>query len=249
MSTAQPSLSMGRKPLLFAVDASGRTAGVCVQQEEELLFEQILNEGLTHSETLLPLIDTAFCTLGMEPKDVDLYAVTGGPGSFTGLRIGMALVKGLALPGNVPMATVSTLLAAARGCPFEGRIVAALDARRGEVYWALFERGRGGKGFQRLLTDAAQPAAALAEKLDFSADRPLCFTGDGAAICLDLYGGMPGVEPQPAPCHIARGTALEALDLWQQGSVDAAEKARPAYLRLSQAERERIRREDSKPKH
>ena len=124
---------------ILAVDTAGKTAGVAVMEDDRLLYEVYLDAGLTHSETLLPMVDAALKACRLSCADIDLYGVNAGPGSFTGLRIGLAAVKGLALPRQTPCAPVSTLEALAAAHIGEGTVVCALDARRGQVYSAAFD--------------------------------------------------------------------------------------------------------------
>ena len=142
---------------LLAVDTAGKTAAVAVMAQDRLLYEAQLNNGLTHSETLLPMIDTALRCAGLGMEQLDLLAVTNGPGSFTGLRIGLSVVKGLAQPRQLPCVGVSTLAALAYGCTGEGTVIGALDARRGQVYWAAFDLA----SHARLTDDAAEPVEKL----------------------------------------------------------------------------------------
>ena len=138
---------------ILAVDTAGRSASVALLRDDTLLYETVCNCGLTHSETLMPMVDAALKTAGLHPEDIELYAVTAGPGSFTGLRIGMSAVKGMALVHQTPCAGVSTLEALARCHTGEGVVVCAMDARRGQVYWAAFDL----ETHQRLTPDAAAP--------------------------------------------------------------------------------------------
>ncbi len=232
---------------VVALDSSGKTAGVCVLQDGSILYEKTLTEGLTHSETLLPLLETALASCGLSSGDVTLYAVTAGPGSFTGLRIGAALVKGLALPFGTPVVPVSTLEALAMAISFDGVVVPALDARRGEVYWAAFDRRN---GCLRLASDTVGPAADIAECLAGTA-APIFFVGDGAEICYNMFTyGQAGVSagkatlaPAAPPPPIARGAALVAAAQQNAGNLPSAAALRPVYLRLSQAEREKAARD------
>ena len=122
---------------ILAVDTAGKTAGVALLQDDRLLYEVYLDAGMTHSETLMPMIDTCLKMCGMTCADIDLYGVNAGPGSFTGLRIGLAAVKGLAFPRETLCAPVSTLEALAAAHTGEGTVLCALDARRAQVYSAI----------------------------------------------------------------------------------------------------------------
>lgn len=225
---------------LLAVDTAGKTAAAAVLRDDVLLYETNCNNGLTHSETLLPMIDAALKGCGMTMEDVDVLGVTAGPGSFTGLRIGLSVVKGLAQPRQIPCAGVSTLEALAFGCTGEGTVIGALDARRGQVYWAAFDLATKA----RLTPDAAASAADL-EKFIKECKKPLIFVGDGAALCYNIYGQLPGVLPCPAALRVLRGagTALAARAMYERGECVPPAALLPDYHRLSQAERERAERE------
>lgn len=225
---------------LLAIDTAGKTAAVAVLRDEVLLYEAAANNGLTHSETLLPMVDTALKACGLRCADIDLYGVTAGPGSFTGLRIGLAAVKGMALPRQTPCAGVSTLEALAWGMAGQGTVVGALDARRGQVYWAGFDLAT----HDRLTPDAAAPVQAL-ENFVADCKKPLFFVGDGAALCYNRFSELPGVLPCPQPLRVLRGSgvALAARRMLQAGRTVPPAELLPDYHRLSQAERERAERE------
>ena len=225
---------------LLAIDTAGKTAAVAVLRDEVLLYEAAANNGLTHSETLLPMVDAALKACGLRCADIDLYGVTAGPGSFTGLRIGLAAVKGMALPRQTPCAGVSTLEALAWGMAGQGTVVGALDARRGQVYWAGFDLAI----HDRLTPDAAAPVQAL-ENFVAGCKKPLFFVGDGAALCYNRFSELPGVLPCPQPLRVLRGSgvALAARRMLQAGRTVPPAELLPDYHRLSQAERERAERE------
>lgn len=225
---------------LLAIDTAGKTAAVAVLRDEVLLYEAAANNGLTHSETLLPMVDTALKACGLRCADIDLYGVTAGPGSFTGLRIGLAAVKGMALPRQTPCAGVSTLEALAWGMAGQGTVVGALDARRGQVYWAGFDLAT----HDRLTPDAAAPVQAL-ENFVAGCKKPLFFVGDGAALCYNRFSELPGVLPCPQPLRVLRGSgvALAARRMLLTGRTVSPAELLPDYHRLSQAERERAERE------
>lgn len=224
---------------ILAVDTAGKTAGVAVMQDGRLLYECTLAAGLTHSETLMPLIDTALQLTGLTCADIDLYGVNAGPGSFTGLRIGLAAAKGLAFARNTPCAAVSTLEALAAGQVGEGTVVCALDARRAQVYWAAFDLAT----HTRLAEDDAAPVTAL-EDFVKNCKKPVFFVGDGAALCYNKYGELPGVIPVPAALTGPRaaGIALVAQRMADEGRTVPPAQLLPSYHRLSQAEWERAER-------
>lgn len=226
--------------ITFGLDTAGKTAVVAIQDGDRLLYENFLDCGLTHSETMLPLIDAAFKATGLTPNDIELWGVTSGPGSFTGLRIGLAAIKGLAFVTNAPCAPVSTLEALASAFPCgEGTVITALDARRREVYWAAFDLS----GCKRLLPDEAAPVKNLAEFVK-TCKKPLFFVGDGAALCYNEYGTEPGVVKIPAALSRCRGAAvcLAAQRMYENGDCVEPAALAPSYHRLSQAERERAAR-------
>lgn len=226
------------KPV-FALDTSGKTASVCIRLGQNTLFDTTIDEGLTHSETLLPLVQKAFAATGLLPSQVGLWAATIGPGSFTGLRIGLSMLKGLALPFNkVPAVGVSTLEALAAACGLDGTVVTALDARRGELYWAAFEIA--GTNVQRLVADTAGPAGDIAKNIDLNA-KSVFFVGDGAEICYNTFTSYGGVvrSGNLAAVSVACGAAAVAVQLQVQQQAVPSSLLQPQYLRLSQAERQR----------
>ena len=226
--------------LLFAIDSSGKTASTCVVQEGNTLYSELVAEGLTHSETLLPLIGRTFSAVSLTPKDIDAFAITAGPGSFTGLRIGLSLAKGLCFAHKTPLVSLSTLEAMALACGKKGIIVPALDARRGEVYWAAFYVG---DHCERLAPDTASPAK---EALSFvqAQNQPVFLVGDGAHLCYTECDCNHEVVVESSPLPIACGAAAGAAQFLKTGEKVAAEEVVPVYLRLSQAERERLAKKD-----
>ena len=225
---------------ILAVDTAGKTAGVALLQDDRLLYEVYLDGGMTHSETLMPMIDTCLKLCGLTCADIDLYAVNAGPGSFTGLRIGLAAVKGLAFPRETLCAPVSTLEALAAAHTGEGTVLCALDARRAQVYSAAFDLAT----HARLTPDAAEPVTAL-EAFVKECKKPLIFVGDGAALCYNTYKDQPGILPCPQPLRVLRGAgvALAGKAMWDAGTCVSPAELLPDYHRLSQAERERAERE------
>lgn len=200
---------------VFGMDTAGRTVSVALMRDGQLLYECYQDAGLTHSETLMPLVDAAFKATGLTPADVELWGVCAGPGSFTGLRIGLAAVKGLAFCTGAPCAPVSTLEALAYSFVGEGTVISALDARRGQVYWAAFDLA---PGHARLVPDAAAGLEDMDEFLQ-NCKKPVFFVGDGAALCYNRYGSLPGVLPCPPALQRPRASAvcLAALEMNQKG--------------------------------
>ena len=224
---------------ILGIDTAGRTMSVALLQDDTLVCEQTLATGLTHSETLLPTVDSVLKAAGKTCADIDLFGVCAGPGSFTGLRIGLCAVKGLAFPTGTPCAAVSTLEALAYGHIGQGTIIAAQDARRGEVYWAAFDA----QTHDRLTQDDAAPVSAL-RALAESCPKPLLFVGDGAYLCYQEFAALPGVIICPPALRTGRaaGVCLAAKAMAERGEICTPTALLPSYHRLSQAERERAER-------
>lgn len=232
---------------ILAFDSSAKTAGVAVMQNGKLIYECYLSTGLTHSESLLCLINDAFAATHLSPKSIDLYSVTVGPGSFTGLRIGLALLKGLCMPFGTLCAPVSSLEAIAESCILDGIVLAAMDARRGEVYYAVFSKKDG--VLTRLTDDSADKAeTALARAKEFGS--PVICAGDGAQLCFDaaqdkadciLYPQDMRFGLAGAVCRV--GERMHGMHLTVSGS-----KLSPEYHRFSQAERERLEKLNNEQK-
>ncbi len=223
--------------LMLALESSAKAASAALFEDEKLLAVSVSNAGLTHSRTLLPMAEDLLRNLDKSVRDVGLVAVAHGPGSFTGLRIGMAEAKGLCWALQIPVIGVSTLEAMAFGGPDmdSSMLCCAMDARRGQVYNALFTV-RDGRPV-RLTDDRAISLAELEPELN-SYGKPWILLGDGAELCyntLDKDKLSLHLAPEPLRLQNARGVGLAAMGKAPQ-PVDAL---LPVYLRLSQAERER----------
>ena len=226
---------------VLAIDVSALAASAALTQDGKLLGEFFLNVGLTHSVTLLPMVTQLLRHAGVRADDVDLFAVTNGPGSFTGVRIGVATVKGLAMAADKPCVGISSLEAIAYNLPFcQGLVCCAMDARRDQVYTALFrsENGR----MERLLPDSAMAVTALGERLK-AYDGPVTFLGDGAKLCFDKLSDA-RLTPDNLRFPRASGAA-QAAALGGYTPCSAAELS-VSYLRLSQAERERLEKMEAR---
>ena len=226
---------------ILAVDRAGKTAGVALLQDDRLKYECYLDGGMTHSETLMPLVDAMLRESEQSLSDMDLLAVAAGPGSFTGLRIGVSALKGLAWAADKPCCGVSTLEAMAQNLRhMDGLIVCSMDARRSQVYNAVFA-AEGGQ-LTRLTPDRAIALSQLAEELQGD-PRPKLVVGDGAALCSGFLSEA-GIPCRMAPAQLvmqnAVGVALAAEEMAARGETVSARDLVPVYLRLSQAERERL---------
>ena len=225
--------------LTLAFETSAKAASVALTEDGRLLGESYQNTGLTHSQTLMVMAEDLLKQCGKTMADVTAVAVAEGPGSFTGVRIGVAAAKGLAWGGQLPCYGVSTLEAMAVSLGiYEGHICACMDARRNQVYNALF-LAEGGK-LERLTEDRAIALVDLKSDLEHI-DGPIFLVGDGAVLThRTLSGEIPGLilPPEHKRHQRAVGVGLAAME---QEAVDAAAMA-PNYLRLSQAERERAER-------
>ena len=225
--------------LILAFESSARPASVALLRDGCLLSQYSQCSALTHSRTLLPMAEDMLKNAELTIGDVDLFAVAHGPGSFTGVRIGVSTVKGLAWAANKPCVGVSTLEAMAwHGLAAGGVVCPVMDARRSQVYNALFEI-RDGRPV-RLCEDRPIALEELAPQLK-ELDRPAFLVGDGAAITAK-YLESAGIPFRTAPENLvwqsAWGVAMAAADK----TPGTADSLLPVYLRLSQAERERQER-------
>ena len=232
---------------ILALEPSATACSVALCEDEALIAQSFQNNGLTHSRTLMPMAVSLLDNCGTALDAVELIAVAAGPGSFTGLRIGVAAAKGLAWPGNKPCAACSTLESMAWCLAhLDGEICAVMDARRNQVYNARF-RAAGGR-LERLCPDRAVGLDALADELKKSGN-PQFLVGDGALLCYTTLKEL-GLDIRLAPPHLrhqsAWGVARCALELTRAGRLTDAAGLTPNYHRLSQAERERLKKEQHK---
>lgn len=214
--------------MLLSVDSSAVTASVALTDNEKIIRNEFVNSGLTHSETLLPMVKRV---VGDVPfSDIDAIAITAGPGSFTGVRIGVAMVKGLAFSNNIPCYSISTLEAIAYN--FEnGIICAVMDARRMQFYNALFKVSNG--VVERLTPDRAISIDVLREEL--KKYEEVIIAGDGARLCfesIELDNCRLADEDKLYQNAVSVARAVKNKDLV------SPDRLVPVYLRQSQAERE-----------
>lgn len=229
---------------ILAIETSAVTASVAVTEGERLLAQSFQNSGLTHSATLMPMVADLLKNTGLTLEEMDVIAVAAGPGSFTGVRIGVAAAKGLAWPADKLCAPCSTLESMAWQCAhMDGEIWAVMDARRKQVYNARF-RAAGGV-LTRLSEDRAIAVADLLDEWDGRSDPPI-LVGDGMELCRAAFVER-GLPVEMAPPHLAYqtawGVARAAMELAGRGELVPAGQLVPQYHRLSQAERERLEKE------
>lgn len=226
---------------ILALESSAKAASAALSRDGELVHMEFQLSGLTHSRTLLPMAEEVLRKSGVSLAQVDAVAVSRGPGSFTGVRIGIATAKGLCWGAEKKAIGVSTLEAMAWNAESagEGRLICcSMDARRNQTYNALFtfENGRP----RRLCKDRAIGFPELAEELK-KTDREVFVLGDGAELCyneLEKYG----VKAVLAPEDIRHQNAWGVCRAAEGGEIVSADMLLPVYLRLSQAERERLAR-------
>lgn len=226
---------------ILSIDSSALVASVALCEDEKLLAEYTLNNGNTHSETLLPMVESVLKSFDMTPADIDLFAVSAGPGSFTGVRIGAATIKGLAFASDKPCATVSTLEAIAYNLRIhKGLICPVMNARRSQVYTALFRSD--GKTLTRLMTDSALSIAEL-DRILAEYGEEVCLCGDGYEITEKGFTATPlCYVPERLRLQSAASVAAVALESYKNGIYCSDAELGVNYLRPSQAERERAER-------
>ena len=228
--------------LLLCFETSAKAGSVALFEEGTLLGESYQLTALTHSQTLMVMAEDLLRQCRHTPQEVTAVAVAAGPGSFTGVRIGVAAAKGFAWGRELPCYGVSTLEAMALGLGIhDGYICAAMDARRAQVYNAIF-KAEGGE-VTRIREDRAIAISELAEDLK-TLEGPVYLVGDGAALCARSIEGLI-LPPQWRQHQRAVGVGLAALKQIAAGDTGDAATLVPNYLRLSQAERERLERESA----
>lgn len=228
---------------ILALESSAVAASACVMEDEKILSEFYMNTRQTHSQTLLPMAKAALDCAGLSVNEMNLLAVSAGPGSFTGVRIGVACIKGLAFPDNKSCCGVSTLEAMAMNLRGQQALVCAvMDARCGQVYNGLFLTGE--NRVQRLTEDRALFMEELAAELPTwmkEREIPLILVGDGARLCFESPY-FAGISCALAPEHLrmqrASGVAEAARQAFLEGNTVSPERLAPIYLRLPQAQRE-----------
>ena len=227
--------------LILAFETSAKAASVALTEDGKLLAESYQNTGLTHSQTLLVMAEDLLKQCGKTVREVTAVAVAEGPGSFTGVRIGVAAAKGFAWGGEIPCYGVSTLEAMAEALGiYQGYVCPCMDARRSQVYNALFYVNQGKR--ERLREDRAIALTDLAEELKMLKE-PIFLVGDGSVLAYrTLSAEIPNLilPPEHKMHQRAVGVALLAEQKLAAGEPGDGNALTPNYLRLSQAERERM---------
>lgn len=234
--------------MILGIDSSAITASCAVCENGRIVAEQFLNTAHTHSETLLPMVRDMLRGAGLTLSDMESVAVTTGPGSFTGLRIGISTVKGMCAGAEIPCVAVSTLEAIAYNfVGTDGIICACMDARRKQVYNALFKSENG------IITRLCEDRAISLEELfsEVSAmEGGVILAGDGAQLAYDEFSALNGGDIEnvarlsPLPLRYQRGTGVCFAAMEKQ--TISPESLSPSYLRIPQAERERTERMEKK---
>ena len=223
---------------ILALETSAKAVSAAVSEDGKILCSSYQDTGLTHSRTLMPIVEHILKNTGLTVSDMDAVAVAAGPGSFTGIRIGVSAAKGLAFAADKPAIGVSTLAAMARNVAFcDGLVICAMDARRQQVYNALFEAKDG--SLTRLTPDRAIALAELTEELKGNS-RPITVVGDGALMCHGFLteAGIPcRLAPPQLRMQNAMSVALEAEGMAAEGRLVSAQALEPVYLRPAQADR------------
>ena len=233
--------------LILAFETSAKAASVALTENGKLLGEAYQNTGLTHSQTLMVMAEDVLQQCGKTAREVNAVAVAAGPGSFTGVRIGVAAAKGFSWGAELPCYGVSTLEAMAESLDvYDGYVCPCMDARRSQVYNALF-LAEGGK-LTRVTEDRAIALADLKTELE-KLEKPIFLVGDGANLCYNTLKGGTIRLVLPAEHRVhqrAVGVAILAQRLHDAGIAPSGGELAPNYLRLSQAEREKLERENNK---
>ncbi len=227
--------------LTLAFETSAKAGSVALLDDKKLLGESYQNTGLTHSQTIMTMAQDLISACGHTPQDIQAVAVAAGPGSFTGVRIGVAAAKGFAWGAEIPCYGVSTLEAMALNLGvYEGLVVGVMDARRSQVYTATFRAEKG--QLTRVTDDRAISLQQLGEELENS-DAPVYLVGDGSMLTYNtLTDTVPQLilPPEHRMHQRAAGVGLAAANMIEQGLPGNGAELAPNYLRLSQAERERM---------
>lgn len=231
--------------LVFGIDTCCMAATAALMNDDIMVAQTVVNQNKTHSQIMMPQIEHMFKAAEIDPMAVDAYAAAVGPGSFTGVRIGVATAKAMAQGAGKPCIAVSTLEALAYSSKyFDGIISPILDARRGQVYNALFSGGN--DGLNRLCPDRALSLDELLEEIK-KLDKKALFMGDATLVFRDrieaVLGDKAVFAPKVVNLNLAGAVAEIGIEKLKVGDTVEYSKLVPEYVRLSQAEREKLERE------
>ena len=233
---------------ILGIDSSGLVASVAILEDDVIVGEYTTNFKKTHSQTLLPMLDQLKHMIDLDMESIDAIAVSGGPGSFTGLRIGSATAKGLGLALDKPIISVPTVEALAYNlwgaaddiCPL-------MDARRNQTYTGVYRFEDG--AMKTIIPQCAVDVGEILEAIN-GQGRPVVFLGDGVPVFAEQIKNECQVPYTFAPAHMNRQNAAalcaRAGEYYKEGRMETAAAHRPDYLRLSQAERERLEKQEAK---
>lgn len=233
--------------ILIAIESSGLVASVAIVTEDSMLAEYTINHKKTHSQTLLPMLDEIVKMTGLELQDVDAVAVSAGPGSFTGLRIGSATAKGLGLALDKPIVAVPTLDSLAYNLFGTDKLICPMmDARRSQVYTGLYEFS--GASLSVFMNQSVMPVEEIISRLNVIG-RDVIYLGDAVPIYKTVIDELTKVGYSYAPVHMNRQRAGSVgalgVKLYKDNNIQTASEHQPIYLRMSQAERERLQKQDN----
>lgn len=231
---------------LLVLESSGLVASTAIMEEDRMVCEFTMNHKKTHSQTLLPMVDEMMKITGFDKKELDAIAISKGPGSFTGLRIGSATAKGLSQALGIPVVSVSSLEGLAANLYGTDDIICPImDARRSQVYTGLFQY----EG-EKLVTKMADDAVGVADLIDLLNQKgePVIFLGDGVPVYKKILEEGLKIPFRFAPAHMNRQRAgavgVLAVQYYKEGKVESSREHKPEYLRKSQAERELLEKQN-----
>lgn len=222
---------------ILAIDSSSKTASAAILEDNKLIGELYVDVGLTHSQTLLPLIESLLKNAKISIDDIDVFSISNGPGSFTGIRIGISLIKGLAFPKNKPCIPISTLHSLAYNLVnVDGIVCSVMDAKCNQVYNAIFKIKD--ETITRLTEDRAISIDDLLEELENYQNNKIFFVGDGADLCYNKkcnYNFF--IADNSNKYQHAKSVAYLALEAFKQKKFIYSDNLLPSYIRLPQAQR------------
>lgn len=224
--------------MILTVDSSTKAASVALIDDSKIIYSSFLNDGRTHSQKLMLMVDECFRTTNVKPKDIDAFAAIVGPGSFTGLRIGIAAIQGLAYTTKKDCIAISTLDALANNVPhFDGLVVPMIDARNAQAYSAIYD---GTNSLIKIADDMAKPVIEIAEDVKASG-RKAIFLGCGAKvnheIIIDVLGDNAVFAPEYLNYQTAATASVMAEKKFLRGEIVSPEKLLPYYFRETSAKK------------